>query len=36
MVMANGLIIFPEDARSFRAGDEVTVRLLDRSFETAS
>lgn len=33
MVMANGLIVLPEDASFVRAGDEVTVQLLDRSFE---
>ena len=36
MVKANGLIILPEDVTSMKAGDEVTVQLLDRSFETAS
>jgi len=36
MVMANGLIVLPEDVTSLLAGDEVTVQFLDRSFETAS
>lgn len=31
MVMANGLIILPEDAASARKGDEVTVQLIDTS-----
>jgi molybdopterin molybdotransferase len=35
MVMANGLIVLPEDVTSLMAGDEVTVQLIDRSFETA-
>jgi molybdopterin molybdotransferase len=35
MVMANGLIVFPEGVTSLKAGDEVTVQLIDRSFETA-
>ncbi|MCX5833602.1 MAG: molybdopterin molybdotransferase MoeA [Deltaproteobacteria bacterium] len=35
MVMANGLIVLPEDVTSLIAGDEVTVQLIDRSFETA-
>ena len=36
MVMANGLIVLPEEVTSLIAGDEVTVQLIDRSFETAS
>ena len=35
MVMANGLIVLPEDVTSLMAGDEVTVQLIDRSFETS-
>jgi molybdopterin molybdotransferase len=33
MVTANGLIILPENAAVVKKGDEVTVQLLDRSFE---
>jgi molybdopterin molybdotransferase len=33
MVRANGLIILPEDATSVKAGQEVTVQLIDRSLE---
>jgi len=33
MVMANGLIILPEDATSVKAGGEVMVQLIDRSLE---
>lgn len=33
MVRANGLIILPENATAVKKGDEVTVQLLDRSFE---
>lgn len=33
MVRANGLIILPENAAAVKKGDEVTVQLLDRSFE---
>jgi molybdopterin molybdotransferase len=36
MVRANGLIILPEDATSVKAGEEVTVQLLDRSLEQMS
>ncbi len=36
MVMANGLIVLPEDVTSLMAGDEVMVQLIDRFFETAS
>jgi len=35
MVMANGLIVLPEDVTSLMAGDEVAVQLIDRSFETS-
>ncbi len=33
MVRANGLIILPEDATSVKAGEEVTVQLIDSSLE---
>ena len=33
MVMANGLIILPEDKNIFNPGEEVKVQVLDRSFE---
>jgi len=33
MVSANGLIILPENAAVVKKGNEVTVQLLDRSFE---
>lgn len=33
MVMANGIIVLPEDITSVTAGDEVTVQLIDNSFE---
>jgi molybdopterin molybdotransferase len=36
MVRANGLIVLPENATSVKAGDEVTVQLIDRSLEQAS
>jgi molybdopterin molybdotransferase len=36
MVMANGLIVLPEEVTSLMAGDKVTVQLLDRSFEAMS
>jgi molybdopterin biosynthesis enzyme len=35
MVHANGLIVLPEDAASVKAGDMVTVQLIDPSlFQT--
>jgi molybdopterin molybdotransferase len=33
MVLANGLIVLPEQTTSFRKGEEVFVQLLDRSME---
>ena len=33
MVRANGIIVLPEDGTFYKAGDEVTVQLIDRSFE---
>jgi molybdopterin molybdotransferase len=36
MVMANGLIVLPEEVTALMAGDEVTVQLLDRSLEAMS
>lgn len=33
MVLANGIIVLPEDGTYYKAGDEVTVQLVDRSFE---
>ena len=33
MVRANGLIVLPVDATSVKAGEEVTVQLIDRSLE---
>jgi molybdopterin molybdotransferase len=33
MVLANGLVVLPEDMTAVKAGDEVTVQLLDRSLE---
>jgi molybdopterin molybdotransferase len=33
MVLANGLIVLPEQTTSFRKGEEVLVQLLDRSME---
>ncbi|HAJ25724.1 MAG TPA: hypothetical protein DCG53_00490 [Syntrophus sp. (in: bacteria)] len=33
MVLANGLIVLPEQMTSFRMGEEVFVQLLDRSVE---
>ena len=33
MVMANGIIVLPEDGTYYKAGDEVTVQLIDRSLE---
>ncbi len=32
MVRANGLIVIPEDQKMVRAGEKVTVQLLDRNF----
>jgi len=32
MVRANGLIVMPEDCERVRAGEKVTVQLLDRNF----
>jgi molybdopterin molybdotransferase len=36
MVMANGLIILPEYARSVKRGEEVSIQLIDRSCEQTS
>jgi molybdopterin molybdotransferase len=36
MVLANGIIVLPEDMTSVKKGEEVTVQLIDRSFETTS
>jgi molybdopterin molybdotransferase len=33
MVLANGLIVLPEDITSVRPGDEVAVQLLDNSLD---
>jgi molybdopterin molybdotransferase len=33
MVLANGIIVLPEDITHCKAGDTVTVQLIDRSFE---
>jgi molybdopterin molybdotransferase len=33
MVMANGIIVLPEDKTAFKAGEEVTVQLIDSSFD---
>ncbi len=33
MVMANGIIVLPEEITSVKTGDEVTVQLIDNSFE---
>jgi molybdopterin molybdotransferase len=33
MVRANGLIVLPQNATSVRAGEEVTVQVIDQSFE---
>ncbi len=34
MAQANGLMIGPEDVRAVKAGDEVTVQMLDWDEET--
>ena len=36
MVRANGLIVLPENATFVKAGEEVTVQLIDRSLEQTS
>jgi molybdopterin molybdotransferase len=36
MVRANGLIVLPENATSAKAGEAVTVQLIDRSLEQTS
>jgi molybdopterin molybdotransferase len=36
MVLANGLIVFPEDITSVKPGDEVAVQLLDHSLDLVS
>jgi molybdopterin molybdotransferase len=36
MVRANGLIVLPENSTSVRAGEAVTVQLIDRSLEQTS
>jgi molybdopterin molybdotransferase len=36
MVRANGLVILPKDITSVKKGDEVSVQLLDRTFEHTS
>jgi hypothetical protein len=36
MVLANGLVVLPEDVTSVKAGDEVSVQLLDNSLDLAS
>lgn len=35
MVAANGLLIFPEEMSTLKAGDTVKVQLIDRSFDFA-
>jgi molybdopterin molybdotransferase len=36
MVLANGIIVLPEDVTSVKKGEEVTVQLIDNSFEMTS
>jgi molybdopterin molybdotransferase len=36
MVLANGLIVLPENVASVKPGDHVNVQLLDESFSLAS
>jgi molybdopterin molybdotransferase len=36
MVLANGLVVLPEDIASVRPGDEVTVQLLDQYMDLTS
>ena len=36
MVLANGIIVLPEDMTSVKKGEEVTVQLIDNSFEMSS
>ena len=33
MVLANGLVVLPEDITSVKPGDEVAVQLLDNSLD---
>jgi molybdopterin biosynthesis enzyme len=33
MVLANGLVVLPEDATVVKPGDEVSVQLLDHSLD---
>jgi len=35
MVLANGLVVLPEDVTSVKPGDEVAVQLLDNSLDLA-
>jgi len=35
MVLANGLVVLPEDVASVKPGDEVAVQVLDTSFSLA-
>jgi molybdopterin biosynthesis enzyme len=36
MVLANGIIVLPEDMTLVKKGEEVAVQLIDDSFETSS
>jgi molybdopterin molybdotransferase len=36
MVMANGMIVLPEYATSVKKGEDVSIQLIDRSFEQTS
>ncbi len=36
MIQANGLMVVPEDKKEIKAGEKITVQVLDRTFELES
>jgi molybdopterin molybdotransferase len=36
MVLANGLVVLPEDVAAVKPGDEVSIQLLDNSLDLTS